>query len=76
MITVEIEDVSLMINVIDNYMEGIKEAKAASIEDDQTLDTPEKLLDTMASYDENMAVLTRLKERIISEAPIEDLQQL
>jgi hypothetical protein len=30
----------------------------------------------MASYDENMAVLTRLKVRIISEAPIEDLQQL
>lgn len=76
MITVEIEDVSLMINVIDTYMEGIKEAKAASIEDINTLDTPEKLLDTMASYDENMAVLTRLKERIISEAPIEDLQQL
>ena len=65
-----------MINVIDTYMEGIKEAEAASIEDDQTLDTPEKLLDTMASYDENMAVLIRLKERIISEAPIEDLQQL
>lgn len=76
MITVEIEDVPLMINVIDNYIEGIKEAKAASIEDDQTLDTPEKLLDTMASYDENMAVLTRLRERIIGKAPIEDLQQL
>lgn len=76
MITVEIEDVSLMINVIDTYMEGLKEAKEASIEDFNTLDTPEKLLDTMASYDENMAVLTRLKERIISEAPIEDLQQL
>lgn len=76
MITVEIEDVSLMINVIDTYMEGIKEAKEASIEDFHTLDTPEKLLDTMSSYDENMAVLTRLKERIITEAPIEDLQQL
>lgn len=76
MITVEIEDVSLMINVIDTYMEGLKEAKEASIEDFNTLDTPEKLLDTMASYDENMAVLTRLKVRIISEAPIEDLQQL
>lgn len=76
MITVEIEDVPLMINVIDIYMEGIKEAKAASIEDDQTLDTPEKLLDTMASYDENMAVLIRLREKIIGEASIEDLQQL
>lgn len=76
MITVEIEDIPLMINVIDTYMEGIEEAKAASIEDYQTLDTPEKLLDSMASYDENMAVLTRLKERIISQAPIEDLQQL
>lgn len=65
-----------MINVIDTYMEGLKEAKEASMEDFNTLDTPEKLLDAMASYDENMAVLTRLKERIISEAPIEDLQQL
>ena len=76
MITVEIEDVPLMINVIDTYLEGIKEAKAASIEDDQTLDTAEKLLDTMASYDENMSVLVRLREKIISEASIEDLQQL
>ena len=57
-------------------MYPLKEAKEASIEDFNTLDTPEKLLDTMASYDENMEVLTRLKERIISEAPIEDLQQL
>jgi len=73
MISVEIEDVSLILNVIDTYMEGLKEAKSASIEDDRTLDTPEKLLDSMASYDEDMAVLTRLKAQIINEAPIEDL---
>lgn len=76
MITVEIEDVPLMINVLDTYIEGLKEAKEASIEDFNTLDTPEKLLDTMSSYDENLATLAKLRERLISEASLEELEDL
>lgn len=75
-ITVEIEDVPLMISVLDTYIEGLKEAKEASIEDFNTLITPEKLLDTMSSYDENLVTLTKLREVIIGEASLEELEDL
>lgn len=67
MITVEIEDVPLMINVIETYLEGIKEAKEMSIEDVRTLDTTDKLLDSMSQYDKDLDTLTRLKERLQNE---------
>ena len=64
MITVEIEDIPLMINVIDTYLDGIKEAKEMSIDDLGTLDTTAKLLDSMSQYDKDLDTLTRLKERL------------
>lgn len=54
----------LMVNVLSTYMEGIKEAKDASIIDFNTLDTTEKLLDCMSQYDEDYEVLNNLLERI------------
>jgi hypothetical protein len=64
-ITVEIEDIPLMLDVIDTYIEGIKEAKEASMVDDRTLDTMESLLDSMSLYDQNLVTLLRLKEVLI-----------
>jgi len=71
MITVEIEDVDLMLDVINTYLEGVKEAKEMSIEDDRTLDTSEKLLESMALYDENISTLERLREVLILGKSIE-----
>lgn len=64
MVTVDIEDVPLMINVIDTYIEETKEAKEMSIEDDRTLDTTDKLLDVMSQYDKDIDTLVRLKKSL------------
>lgn len=72
MITVEIEDVDLMLHVLYEYMNGIKEAKELSMEDSGTLDTADKLLESMALYDQNMATLERLKEVLIIGKSIEE----
>lgn len=67
MITVDIEDVPLMIHVITTYIEGIDEAKEVTTEDKATITTVDDLLGSMTQYDEDKATLNKLLERLKDE---------
>ena len=63
-VNLEITDVPLMLHVIETYMVGLKDAKEISIEDTYILDTSDKLLGSMAQYDEDYETLAEWKARL------------
>jgi hypothetical protein len=53
----------LLADVVDMHVEGVAVAKDATTVD-PTIETADRLLDLMSGYDEDLQVLTRIRQRI------------
>lgn len=54
---------ALLIDIIDMHVEGIADARQATM-DDPTLSSAEQLLDLMAGYDEDMDLIRSFRRRL------------
>lgn len=63
LVAVDDEQARVLRDVIDMHLEGVVEAKKATIAD-PTVASAEELLDLMAGYDDDMKTLLRFRRRL------------
>jgi hypothetical protein len=65
-ITSSSEEARRLIDVIDNWTEGLPSAEEATVQD-RTIDSPEQLLELVAEYNEQAAMLANIRRRVVKE---------
>lgn len=58
------QEAELVGNVLQWWLDGLPDAKEATIDDGRTLDTMDKMLDACSGLSEQEDILTRVKEKL------------